>query len=156
MLYKRPNFKMGGSPTGIESLTPRVKAQSGFLGQTPLFFRDSRQIGLDFPSTITGMQIPMNNQIMMKSFPQDASSMGVASIAKKPLSSTQKLDKEMSEMIEIGGYGTIPKGPEIDITKLSDTMLKILGTAAPTASPLSQALQVGLTAYGLGSLFGRG
>ena len=30
MLYKRPNFKMGGSPTGIETLTPRVKAQSGF------------------------------------------------------------------------------------------------------------------------------
>ena len=30
MLYKRPMFKMGGSPTGIESLTPRVKAQNGF------------------------------------------------------------------------------------------------------------------------------
>ena len=30
MLYKRPNFKMGGSPTGIESLTPRVKARTGF------------------------------------------------------------------------------------------------------------------------------
>ena len=30
MLYKRPNFKMGGSPTGIETLTPRVKAQNGF------------------------------------------------------------------------------------------------------------------------------
>ena len=24
MLYKRPNFKMGGSPTGIETLEPRV------------------------------------------------------------------------------------------------------------------------------------
>ena len=30
MLYKRPMFKMGGKPTGIESLTPRVKAQNGF------------------------------------------------------------------------------------------------------------------------------
>ena len=32
MLYKRPMFKMGGSPTGIESLTPRVKAKTGFPG----------------------------------------------------------------------------------------------------------------------------
>ena len=30
MLYKRPNFKMGGSPTGIETLTPRVNARTGF------------------------------------------------------------------------------------------------------------------------------
>jgi len=30
MLYKRPNFKMGGSPTGIETLTPRVNAKFGF------------------------------------------------------------------------------------------------------------------------------
>ena len=32
MLYKRPNFRMGGSPTGIESLTPRVNARTGFPG----------------------------------------------------------------------------------------------------------------------------
>ena len=30
MLYKRPNFKMGGSPTGIETLTPRINARFGF------------------------------------------------------------------------------------------------------------------------------
>lgn len=29
MLYKRPNFKMGGSPTGIETLEPRKKFQFG-------------------------------------------------------------------------------------------------------------------------------
>ena len=34
MLYKRPNFKMGGSPTGIETLTPRVNARTGFGGAT--------------------------------------------------------------------------------------------------------------------------
>ena len=33
MLYKRPNFKMGGSPTGIETLEPRKKFQFG----TPQF-----------------------------------------------------------------------------------------------------------------------
>ena len=36
------------------------------------------------------------------------------------------------------------------------TTTQTISPAAPTASPLSQALQVGLTAYGLGSLFGRG
>ena len=30
MLYKRPMFKMGGSPTGIATLTPRVNARLGF------------------------------------------------------------------------------------------------------------------------------
>jgi hypothetical protein len=33
MLYKRPNFKMGGSPTGIETLEPRVNAKTGFFGK---------------------------------------------------------------------------------------------------------------------------
>ena len=32
MLYKRPNFKMGGSPTGIETLEPRKKFQFGTSG----------------------------------------------------------------------------------------------------------------------------
>ena len=30
MRYIRPSFKMGGTPSGIESLTPRVQAQDGF------------------------------------------------------------------------------------------------------------------------------
>jgi len=30
MFYKRPSLRRGGMPTGIESLTPRVKAQNGF------------------------------------------------------------------------------------------------------------------------------
>ena len=58
MLYKRPNFKMGGSPTGIETLTPRVKAQNGFnsflnnyiLGDR--FKTNKIDLGADnFPST---------------------------------------------------------------------------------------------------------
>ena len=32
MIFKRPSFKRGGKPTGIESLTPRVKAETGFSG----------------------------------------------------------------------------------------------------------------------------
>ena len=128
MFYKRPSLRRGGMPTGIDTLSPRVEAQSGFFGQRPLFFGDYRQIGLDFPSTMSGMQIPTGNQVMMKSFPQDASTMGVASVAKKPLSSTQKLDQEMNEMIEMGGYGEIEKGPETDLTKLPNFLLKAIGT----------------------------
>ena len=33
MIFKRPSFKRGGKPTGIESLTPRTKLQFG----TPQF-----------------------------------------------------------------------------------------------------------------------
>ena len=128
MFFKRPSLRRGGMPTGIDTLSPRVEAQSGFFGQRPLFFGDYKQIGLDFPSTMSGMQIPTGNQIMMKSFPQDASAMGVASVAKKPLSSTQKLDQEMNEMIEMGGYGEIEKGPETDLTKLPNFLLKAIGT----------------------------
>jgi hypothetical protein len=40
MLYKRPNFKMGGSPTGIETLEPRKKFQDG---------TDERKKFLGFP-----------------------------------------------------------------------------------------------------------
>ena len=36
------------------------------------------------------------------------------------------------------------------------TTTQTTSPATPQASPLSQALQVGLSAYGLGSLFGRG
>ena len=51
MFYKRPSLRRGGMPTGIDTIKPRVQANKGFFGQTPLFFRDSKQIGLDFPST---------------------------------------------------------------------------------------------------------
>ena len=126
MIYKRPSLRRGGMPTGIDTLSPRVQAQSGFFGQTPLFFRDSKQIGLDFPSTITSMQMPTAFQKkMMKSFPMDASEMGVASVVKP--TKTSGVVEEM-DLAEIGGYGTIPKGPETDITKLPSWMLKAMGT----------------------------
>ena len=45
MFYKRPSLRRGGMPTGIDTLSPRVKANKGFFGQTPLFFEDYRQKG---------------------------------------------------------------------------------------------------------------
>ena len=32
MFYKRPSLRRGGTPTGIEQLSPRVQAKSGFMG----------------------------------------------------------------------------------------------------------------------------
>ena len=95
MFYKRPSLRRGGMPTGIDTLSPRVQAQSGFFGQTPLFFRDSKQIGLDFPSTITSMQMPTAFQKkMMKSFPMNASEMGVASVV-KPTKATSSVTEDI-------------------------------------------------------------
>jgi len=136
MFYKRPSLRMGGMPTGIDSLTPRVQAQEGFFGNRNMFLLPSNLKNLRnqrFDVGTSGGVITSNAQ-KMKSFPMDASEMGVASVAKtRPISNTQKLDQKMNEMIEIGGYGEIPKGPETDLTKLSDTMLKIMGTAETRA-----------------------
>jgi hypothetical protein len=136
MFYKRPSLRMGGMPTGINSLTPRVQAQEGFFGNRNMFLLPSNIKNLQnqrFDVGTSGGVITSNAQ-KMKSFPMDASEMGVASVAKtRPISNTQKLDQKMNEMIEIGGYGEIPKGPETDLTKLSDTMLKIMGTAETRA-----------------------
>ena len=127
---------MGGMPTGINSLTPRVQAQEGFFGNRNMFLLPSNIKNLQnqrFDVGTSGGVITSNAQ-KMRSFPMDASEMGVASVAKtRPISNTQKLDQKMNEMIEIGGYGEIPKGPETDLTKLSDTMLKIMGTAETRA-----------------------
>jgi hypothetical protein len=123
-------------PTGIDSLTPRVQAQEGFFGNRNMFLLPSNIKNLQnqrFDVGTSGGVITSNAQ-KMRSFPMDASEMGVASVAKtRPISNTQKLDQKMNEMIEIGGYGEIPKGPETDLTKLSDTMLKIMGTAETRA-----------------------
>jgi hypothetical protein len=136
MFYKRPSLRMGGMPTGIDSLTPRVQAQEGFFGNRNMFLLPSNIKNLQnqrFDVGTSGGVITSNAQ-KMRSFPMDASEMGVASVAKtRPISNTQKLDQKMNEMIEIGGYGEIPKGPETDLTKLSDTMLKIMGTAETRA-----------------------
>jgi hypothetical protein len=114
MFYKRPSLRRGGMPTGIDTLSPRVEAQNGFFGQRPLFFGDYRQIGLDFPSTMSGMQIPTGNQVMMKSFPQDASEMGVASVAKT------KPSKKANFMIDDFSMSEMP----LDVMQTSEEMLE--------------------------------
>tara|TARA_R100000234_G_scaffold117894_1_gene97201 strand:+ start:2452 stop:3987 length:1536 start_codon:yes stop_codon:yes gene_type:complete len=91
MFYKRPSFRMGGTPTGIDSLTPRVQAQEGFLGNRDMFLLPSNLKNLQnqrFDVGTSGGVITSNAQ-KMRSFPMDASEMGVASVAEvKPTDSS--------------------------------------------------------------------
>ncbi len=73
MYFKRPSFKKGGS-TGIGQLTPRVKAQSGYFGQTPIYPIPLNQIRANAAMGMGDGIIPM-----MKSFPMDAQVMGASS-----------------------------------------------------------------------------
>ena len=116
MFYKRPSLRRGGMPTGIDTLSPRVEAQSGFFGQRPLFFGDYRQIGLDFPSTMSGMQIPTGNQVMMKSFPQDASEMGVASVV-KPKKTTSSATEDIGSNVLDSDFDTTERVDGKIVTK---------------------------------------
>ena len=74
MYFKRPSFRRGG---GINELTPRVYANSGYFGQTPLY-NSSYNYPYVANAAISGGQILKPNQ-MMKSFPADAAAMGVSS-----------------------------------------------------------------------------
>jgi hypothetical protein len=102
MFYKRPSFRMGGTPTGIDSLTPRVQAREGFFGNRNMFLLPSNLKNLQnqrFDVGTSGGQINLDQR--MKSFPQDASEMGVASVAKtKPVEQAKFMidDFSLSEM----------------------------------------------------------
>ena len=72
MYFKRPSFRRGG---GIDQLTPRVRAQDGFFGNTPIYPIPLNQIKASAAMPMGSGTVPM-----MKSFPQDATEMGVASI----------------------------------------------------------------------------
>ena len=72
MYFRRPSFRRGG---GIDQLTPRVRAQDGFFGNTPIY-----PIPLNQIKASAAMPMGSGNVPMMKSFPMDATEMGVASI----------------------------------------------------------------------------
>jgi hypothetical protein len=72
MYFKRPSFRKGG---GINQLTPRVRANEGFFGNTPIY-----PIPLNQIKASAAMPMGRGDVPMMKSFPMDATEMGVASI----------------------------------------------------------------------------
>ncbi len=72
MYFKRPSFRKGG---GINQLTPRVRANEGFFGNTPIY-----PIPLNQIKASAAMPMGRGDVPMMNSFPMDATEMGVASI----------------------------------------------------------------------------
>ena len=78
MYFRRPSFRRGG---GIDQLTPRVRAQEGYFGNRNMFLLPSNIKNLQnqrFDVGTSGGQINLDQR--MKSFPMDATEMGVASI----------------------------------------------------------------------------
>ena len=100
MYFKRPSFRRGG---GIDQLTPRVRAQEGFFGNRDMFFLPPNLKNLQnqrFSVGTSGGVIPSSAR-KMKSFPMDASKMGIASVTKtEPVKQTKFMidDFSMSEM----------------------------------------------------------
>ena len=65
MKYIRPSFKMGGTPSGIETLTSRVQAQDGFFANRPLFLLPNNLANLQnqrFNVGISGGQTPFQKK----------------------------------------------------------------------------------------------
>ena len=100
MYFKRRSFRRGG---GIDQLTPRVRAQEGFFGNRDMFFLPPNLKNLQnqrFSVGTSGGVIPSSAR-KMKSFPMDASKMGIASVTKtEPVKQTKFMidDFSMSEM----------------------------------------------------------
>jgi len=129
MRYVRPSFKMGGTPSGIETLTPRVQAQDGFFANKPLFLLPNNLANLQnqrFNVGISGGQTPFQRK-MAQSFPLNVNDMGVASVAKRSKSNT------IDDLATLGGYGEIEPGPKTDLTKVPNFILQMMGTAETRA-----------------------
>ena len=105
MYFKRPSFRRGG---GIDQLTPRVRANEGFFGSTPIYPIPLNQIKASAAMPMGSGTVPM-----MKSFPQDATEMGVASI------------RSVDDSPVASSSGTIAK------KKRSDSNLALIEAASP-------------------------
>ena len=76
-VFKRPMFRKGGSTQGqgiMSHVEPRVQAQSGYFGQTPIYPIPLNQIKANAAMGMGDGIVPM-----MKSFPMDAQVMGASS-----------------------------------------------------------------------------
>jgi len=132
MFYKRPSLRRGGMPTGIDTLSPRVQANSGFFGTSQI--RPMSSITGDFGRYnvgLSGGKLPFQKR-MMKSFPMDASEMGVASIFKptKTTNTTNDLDNFISNSLDsdfsVTETVTLPDGKKIQAYAEPQPSAKVL------------------------------
>tara|TARA_R100000655_G_scaffold77480_2_gene116686 strand:+ start:5375 stop:7009 length:1635 start_codon:yes stop_codon:yes gene_type:complete len=108
-VFKRPMFRKGGSSkgTGIMShVEPRVQANSGYFGQTPIYPVPLNQIKVNAAMGMGDGRVPM-----MKSFPMDAQVMG-ASTNVRPTINKKNTDTSLSGF-DYGIDGQMPnvEGP---------------------------------------------
>jgi len=130
MFFKRPSLKRGGMPTGIDTLSPRVQANSGFFGTSQI--RPMPSITGDFGRYnvgLSGGELPFQER-MMKSFPLNAAEMGVASVVKPT-----KATSNVNENIDFSGLDsdftvtetvTLPDGRTIQAYKEPEPSAKVL------------------------------
>ena len=79
-VFKRPMFRKGGSTQGqgiMSHVEPRVQAQSGYFGQTPIYPQPFSTMNAN-----AAMGMGDGRVQMMKSFPMNAQSMGASSNVK--------------------------------------------------------------------------
>lgn len=126
-VFKRPMFKRGGATTGtgiMSHVEPRVKAQSGYFANTPLYPQPISNIRASAGSPIMNYGSP----VMMQSFPLNASSMGVASVRTPTKTSTSSAQSLADDLVSVGGYGEIEPGPKFNLETAPDWMLNAIGT----------------------------
>ena len=125
-VFKRPMFKRGGATTGtgiMSHVEPRVKAQSGYFANTPLYPQPMSNIRASAGSPIMNYGSP----VMMQSFPLNASSMGVASVRTPAKTSTSSAQSLADDLLSVGGYGEIDT-PNDSLLTAPDWVLKAIGT----------------------------
>lgn len=125
-VFKRPMFKRGGATTGtgiMSHVEPRVKAQSGYFANTPLYPQPMSNIKASAGSPIMNYGSP----VMMQSFPLNASSMGVASVRTPIKTSTSSAQSLADDLLSVGGYGEIDT-PNDSLLTAPDWVLKAIGT----------------------------
>jgi len=130
MFFKRPSLKRGGVPTGIDTLSPRVQANSGFFGTSQI--RPMPSITGDFGRYnvgLSGGELPFQKR-MMKSFPLNAAEMGVASVV-KPTKATSNVNEDidfsgLDSDFTVTETVTLPDGRTIQAYKEPEPSAKVL------------------------------
>jgi hypothetical protein len=129
MFFKRPSLKRGGMPTGIDTLSPRVQANSGFFGTSQI--RPMPSITGDFSRYnvgLSGGELPFQER-MMKSFPLNAAEMGVASVVKptKTTTATENIDiSGLDSDFDVTKTVTLPDGSTKQVITQSQPSAKVL------------------------------
>ena len=111
-VFKRPMFRKGGSTQGqgiMSHVEPRVQANSGYFGQTPIYPIPLNQIKANAAMGMGDGIVPM-----MKSFPMDAQVMGVSNNF-RPTINKKNTDTSMQGLdYGIGGETVNVEGPSQD------------------------------------------